>query len=276
MKLQYLGTAAAEGWPALFCNCSACIKAKELGGKEIRRRSGALVNDKILIDFSADLYFAKIDLKLDLSVVRHVLITHAHSAPLYPDNAWCYLPGIANNIPDHGVMTFYGSAYSKKVFEKCGDLEGSEAGKCLSFREVKPFETFMVEGIRVTALPADHGCKESLMYLLADGEEEWLYAHDTGFFREETWQFLKGHRLSYVSLDCTNGPLNMDYYGHMGFRENLQVRARMLEEGIADGKTVFICNHFSHNGHMLHYEMEQRMNPEGFEISYDGMVVQGK
>ena len=33
MKLQYLGTAAAEGWPALFCNCSACIKAKELGGK---------------------------------------------------------------------------------------------------------------------------------------------------------------------------------------------------------------------------------------------------
>ena len=31
MKLTYLGTAAAEGLPALFCNCEFCQKARELG-----------------------------------------------------------------------------------------------------------------------------------------------------------------------------------------------------------------------------------------------------
>ncbi len=28
MKLQYLGTAAAEGIPALFCNCPVCTAAR--------------------------------------------------------------------------------------------------------------------------------------------------------------------------------------------------------------------------------------------------------
>jgi len=33
MKVKILGTAAAEGWPALFCRCPACQRARKLGGK---------------------------------------------------------------------------------------------------------------------------------------------------------------------------------------------------------------------------------------------------
>ena len=54
MKIQYLGTAAAEGYPALFCECENCTKAKQLGGKNIRSRSQALIDDKLLIDYNAD------------------------------------------------------------------------------------------------------------------------------------------------------------------------------------------------------------------------------
>ena len=54
MKLQYFGTAAAEGWPALFCGCDACRRAREAGGRNIRTRSQALIDDKLLIDFPAD------------------------------------------------------------------------------------------------------------------------------------------------------------------------------------------------------------------------------
>ena len=31
MKIQYLGTAAAEGIPAIFCECETCKKTRELG-----------------------------------------------------------------------------------------------------------------------------------------------------------------------------------------------------------------------------------------------------
>ena len=31
MKIKYLGTAAAEGVPAIFCNCETCKEARKLG-----------------------------------------------------------------------------------------------------------------------------------------------------------------------------------------------------------------------------------------------------
>ena len=33
MKLKYFGTAAAEGWPGLFCSCPTCEEARRLGEK---------------------------------------------------------------------------------------------------------------------------------------------------------------------------------------------------------------------------------------------------
>ena len=40
MKIQFLGTAAAEAAPAVFCACDHCRYAREKGGKEIRLRGG--------------------------------------------------------------------------------------------------------------------------------------------------------------------------------------------------------------------------------------------
>ena len=45
MKFHFLGTAAAEGIPALFCECAVCKEAREKGGRFIRTRSQALIDD---------------------------------------------------------------------------------------------------------------------------------------------------------------------------------------------------------------------------------------
>ena len=54
MKFKFLGTAAAEGIPGPFCACENCRLAREEGGRSIRGRSQALVDDCLLIDFPAD------------------------------------------------------------------------------------------------------------------------------------------------------------------------------------------------------------------------------
>ena len=54
MKIQFLGTAAAEGIPALFCQCPVCRQARAAGGKEIRTRSGAIIDGKLKLDFGYD------------------------------------------------------------------------------------------------------------------------------------------------------------------------------------------------------------------------------
>ncbi|HBN84914.1 MAG TPA: hypothetical protein DDZ89_13850, partial [Clostridiales bacterium] len=76
MRFKYLGTAAAEGWPAMFCQCEACKKARKAGGKNIRTRSQAVVDDKLLIDFPADTYMHVLYQGLDLANIQHCLITH--------------------------------------------------------------------------------------------------------------------------------------------------------------------------------------------------------
>ena len=73
MKFKYLGTAAAEGFPAVFCNCIYCKKARELRGKNIRTRSQAMIDDKILLDFPADTYLHALQFDLDLSKVKLML-----------------------------------------------------------------------------------------------------------------------------------------------------------------------------------------------------------
>ena len=56
MYITYQGTAAAEGVPAVFCDCEHCRYARAAGGKEIRMRSGALIDGKLKIDFGPDAY----------------------------------------------------------------------------------------------------------------------------------------------------------------------------------------------------------------------------
>ena len=54
MKIQFGGTGAAEGIPAIFCNCTLCdIARKSL--TERRRRSMLIINDELIIDFGPDL-----------------------------------------------------------------------------------------------------------------------------------------------------------------------------------------------------------------------------
>ena len=84
MKLQYLGTAAAEGIPSLFCRCDKCLKARERGGREIRTRSQAIVNDCLLIDFPSDTYSHCSEYGIDLSKVNNCLITHVHGDHTFP------------------------------------------------------------------------------------------------------------------------------------------------------------------------------------------------
>ena len=51
MKIKFLGTAAAEAFPAMFCDCENCKKARSLGGKNIRTRSQTLIDNDLFIDY---------------------------------------------------------------------------------------------------------------------------------------------------------------------------------------------------------------------------------
>ena len=78
MKVTLLGTSSAEGWPALFCDCHACMSARKTGGKDIRTRSSALVDDVLKIDFPPDIFTQVVQNNVDLRRLEAILFTHSH------------------------------------------------------------------------------------------------------------------------------------------------------------------------------------------------------
>ena len=267
MKLKYLGTAAAEGVPAVFCNCEHCKYARKAGGKEVRTRSGAIVDDVIKIDFPADAYMQSLLHGLDYSNLNHVLITHTHSDHYCVKELENRRHPYSQKKKTEKPLTVYGSKQAYEMIKP--HLEEG----VLQFKVLTAYESFPVEDYTVTPIPAIHAKNEEPFFYLIEKEgKSLLYCHDTDEFTEEHLEFFKGKHFSMVSLDCTNGVLEMDYIGHMGISDNLRMREKLYAIGSADETTVFIANHFSHNGLVPHEEMEKRL--PGFLVSYDGMEAE--
>ena len=84
MKLHLLGTAGYEGWPAVFCGCAACRRARQAGGKNLRTRSNALIDDVYKIDLGPDTFHHALTYGLDLSKLEHIIATRPIPDHFYP------------------------------------------------------------------------------------------------------------------------------------------------------------------------------------------------
>lgn len=275
MKLQYLGTAAAEGLPAVFCKCENCRRALELGGKNIRTRSQALIDGKILIDLPPDSYWHAIQHKFYLADIESLLVTHSHQDHFYP------LELIMRAEPygyvENGCLTVYGNSNVKRLYEIALAEENDTPSitDAVVFQKIEPMKAFDTkEGYHVTPLPAIHKDNERcVIFLIEKDGKSIFYGNDSAFYAEEVWEFLKGKHLDLISLDSTMGK----YKGapsHMGIEENIRAYERFVEIGCADETTKVVVNHFSHNGQVTHSDLEEMVKPYGFIVAYDGLTVE--
>ena len=277
MKLQILGTAAAEGIPALFCTCEYCKKARELRGKEIRTRSGAIIDDQLMIDFSPDAYFHEMQFGLDYTYVHTILVTHDHMDHFFAEDLGNRAPGFAvldDTVPK--TLMVYGNdrVGLQMALGNHGGLRAES--QPVAFTRLVPFqETDVTGGYKFTALTGLHDrSQQCYIYLIEDKHgKRMLYGHDTGYFVPETMEALKGIHLDLVMLDCTYGRYR-DGGNHMGLEDNFEMKRRLIENGNVDETTKMIVTHFSHNGHMMHDELVAAASPEGFEVAYDGVIYQ--
>jgi phosphoribosyl 1,2-cyclic phosphate phosphodiesterase len=51
------------------------------------------------------------------------------------------------------------------------------------------------------------------------------------------------------------------------------LKKRLLNASLANEKTLFFANHFSHNGHASHKVLSEALCPHGITPAYDGMVL---
>lgn len=275
MKIEYLGTAACEGVPAIFCDCDTCQKARLRGGRNIRTRSQAIIDRKLLIDFPADTYIHSLRHGIELSKIHTCLITHNHEDHLYVDEILNRKKDYA--YPQEGSLNFYASSSSYQLLHSRINHWQMDVQDRVHAYQIHNFEPFTIDEYQIVPLKANHDLTcDPVIYIIKKGEHSLLYAHDTGIFPEETWDYLKKHPVQFnlVSLDCTHGINEQRLDGHMGLKSNKEVRQRLKALNCINETTLFVVNHFSHNGTAIYDDLVPTAVKDNFLVAYDGMYIE--
>ncbi|MEE1013537.1 MAG: MBL fold metallo-hydrolase [Clostridia bacterium] len=275
MKIKYLGTSAAEGIPTIGCSCPMCQKARAQRGRYIRTRSQALVNEDLMLDFNADAHLHLLHHDINMQAVDSILITHPHWDHFVPRELLLLRPKFSTTQRKKPWTVCGGSS----VIEQVSDMS-QESLPWLQTRELTAFHPVQIGNYVVCALEAAHGTGLEdgyFIYAIGQADKQLLYCHDTDGFTESVWQYFAETkpRFDLISLDCTRGNETDLYQGHMNIEKCKLLRQRLQEEGYADNDTIFVLNHFSHNGVSADYdEMCQVAEPQGFVVSYDGLEIE--
>lgn len=282
MKLKYYGTGGGGGIPEIFCDCPVCRHAREFGGKDIRTRSQAVIDDKISIDFPVDTYLHTAYCGLDMRRIKNIIITHAHYDHFLTQDLFSRPQGY------EGALNVYCTpASSTKMCETIDARENAYAEgrrvRTSDFQvEYHPIEVgvpFEIDEYRITPLKAHHAQGvQSVMYVIDNLAEDKhiLWAHDTGPFYTSAWDWLKTyeHVFDFVSLDCTLGRGELITAAHMDIIGCYETKEKLRELGLLDDHTKVYLSHIGHLLHRTHEELAAEAAELGMTPAFDGLTVE--
>jgi phosphoribosyl 1,2-cyclic phosphate phosphodiesterase len=266
MNIRLLGTAGADGIPGLFGDDEVSQYARVNGGKDVRTRAAAIVDDTLKIDLPPD---TAAQLQRDrLSGLDWTALIFTHSDDdhlavneiqyaLYPFTDYPYLP--------------YSIYANRDVLAKIHDRYPAWPFELI---ETRSFESFTHGGHKITPVRAHHLNDEDCHNLLFEqGENCILYATDTGIWPEETFDFLSGYKLDLLVLECTNGFVPSEYRGHLNIEECIMVVNRLREQGTLLPDSKIYTTHHSPRGGARHCDLERALRPHGIEPGWDGLKI---
>jgi phosphoribosyl 1,2-cyclic phosphate phosphodiesterase len=284
MRITFLGTGASTSYPLAFCRCEYCNRARRVGGKDHRKRSSIVINDDLLIDMGPDIVTASFLNNLPVSNIRYCLQTHSHSDHFDAAHLTTRIPeyGGVNQAP---IQIYASLATLTKMSEMLAyegyvsSLFSEQDQKRMNVEvfPVKNLQSFEVGNYFMTAFKAEHDSSiEALLFSITENHFSVFYGTDTDTLPEETWQGFHLKRLAFdiVILDHTYGP---DSYGdgHLNANRFIEQIMRLKEENLLSENARILATHLSHEGNPPHDELSEYARLHGYEIAYDGLVIDG-
>jgi phosphoribosyl 1,2-cyclic phosphate phosphodiesterase len=287
MYLQFLGTSAGEQFPGLWCRCPTCTKARQLGGRNIRSNSCAFLSPDCVLDFGAEVFQQARKFDVPILDTRYLFMTHAHADHFYPQHLfWRWMAPDQELPPGHDIdgarfssdlpmLDVYGNADVCAVIAPRMERDRAEEGYRMRLHEVEYGLQGQAGDIAYLPLEANHQvftCN-AVNYVLQRDGRTILYALDTGWFLDHTYELIKQFRYDLVVIEGTFG-YGVDSPGHFNldklqraidcFRED-----DLLKEG-ARFCATHICPHFS----PVYDEYAPILAEKGITLTYDGMRVE--
>ena len=279
MKLTFLGTAAATSFPLTFCRCENCENARKYKGKSIRKRSSALVDDKILIDFCPDFVTALNTYDKDITKIEILLQTHPHSDHFDGGHfvtRWSEYA--AKNLPHLRIVA------SQKCLERMSEMIKAnenidifsktwQKDLNISLCPLEHGQTTEIDDYFITAIESLHSVSQgSVLFLIEREGKKILYATDTVELSDKALEALSGQNIDCVVLDHTYGNVeNSD--GHLNEKKFKEQLLRLKEVGAIRDTTAVYATHISHEGCAYHEEMERQAG-DSYKVAYDGLEIE--
>lgn len=276
MRFQFLGTAAAEAQPAIFCECDICKYAWEHGGKDVRRRASYLIDDDTLVDFGPDINWQFNEFRIELPKIKRIIFTHPHSDHLAPHELYwrTWFSRVSQNIKVFGC---------ESVRERIKTVIAAQSDRELDMDALKidfvPYDHGMEvtdEDMTILPLKADHpSAKNPIFPIIRRNGKSILVMNDTGYPFEEDWALIEKEKFDLVSIDTTMAFVEPDCRrNHMGVNVVAEVAERLRRSGCLKESCRIIATHISHNSLALHADLEKFFTPRGIEVAFDGMIVE--
>ena len=264
MRILVTGSGGADGIPGFFANSNVSRYARKNGGKDVRTRSGALVDGVLKIDFGPDTFAQCCALDLDPCEWNHIVYTHSHDDHYSPKELQYAFPPFVGD--GYVSPTVYGNSVILNGFNAAFS-ESEHLERIL----IQSFDTTKVGDYTITPIRAYHKLDEdSLNLIIQRNGATFLYAADTGVYQYETWEFLKGWKFDGAVIECTDGFNPMDYWGHLSCAELIEVVDRLRAMGCFAEKTLICTTHHANTGLGTHAELEACLNPHGIQVGFDG------
>ena len=267
MRIQLLGTGSAEGLPALFCKCGVCREARSRGGKNQRSRASALIDHTLKIDLPPDTLHHVLVRGLDLTQLTHLVFTHTH------DDHFAF------KELQYMSWMFVTEEWDRKLSVH-GPPDAIETIQTNLEMELLPLELHVLEAWKtthlgeysVTPILAQHAeDRVCLNHIMERAGRSVLYGTDTGWYTDETWEFLAGRQLNALVIECAKGLDENGYKAHLSIPEVIRMKEKMLTIGALAPDSLCVTTHHSHLSGLLHEDYEKHLNPHGIRVGYDGM-----
>lgn len=264
MNVRLLGTGAADGIPALFAESRVSDHARRHGGKDVRSRTAALIDGCLKIDLGPDTFAQIVRDGLRPSDWAAVVFTHSDADHFsVRELQYCVFPFTADLYGPFAI-------YANEAI--CDEIDLHYPDWPLEVHRTRSFCPFPIADYLVTPVRAYHSAGEDCQNLLIERDgATFLYATDTGVWREESWGFLEARRLDGLVLECTNGMSRSSYWGHLNIEECVGVVERLRAMGTLKPGAPVYTTHHSHEGEMTHDELAAALGPHGIQPGHDGL-----
>ena len=287
VKLLFLGTGAGDFHllDDLEDQSKHLVRARQLGGKNLRRASSAMISPDILIDFYDDRQLKTFGVNGD--TIRHLLITHGHRDHFQPVTILEFAARL------HHTLQIYGNGMVGDALEFAVTYEWKESIKrfCarriepnIDFHLVRPEECFEVGDTTVTPVDANHCINKqhmireqrALNYVFERGGKTVFYGLDSSYILPLTLDYLRRFKVDLAVFDATFGDLEIDpaSSGHQNFAMVEDTIAEFLQAGIISGDTTIVGSHISLRQVRPYEDIVEDVARRGVVLAYDGMVVE--